>query len=218
MDKVAKGILQVLLALEGRKNFTPILHISLNQAFPLPWLTIQLLLCLFHHFTAKVSCLLDFATNFSCPFHLQIIFLFIHLLYDIHKVKVLGLGWGFEPIRWSLVLCWGSYAGFSFWVIFLCFFETTMLFYGFYGKIRRGRAWLRLRLFFLLFLGFWRTFIIIGLIKKMLSFLGKLLVDSYNGVKRVPMRSRLTALVIILLRWADRSWLVEDHMDAQGFK
>ena len=93
MDEVAEGILQVLLALEGRKNLTPVLHIPFYQAFPLPRLPLQLQLCLLHRLPADVSLLPDLGAELARTFHLELILLSVHLLNDVHEVEVLRLGW-----------------------------------------------------------------------------------------------------------------------------
>lgn len=84
-------------------------------------------------------------------------------------------------------------------MVLLCFLQAALLLYGFDGEVGGGRAGFGLGLLLLLFLRLRRALVVDWLVEKLLAFLHELLVDSYNGVKGVSMRSRLTALVVVFL-------------------
>jgi hypothetical protein len=48
---------------------------------------------LLHRLPADVSLLPHLGAELSRTFHLELILLSVHLLYDVHEVEVLRLGW-----------------------------------------------------------------------------------------------------------------------------
>lgn len=91
LDEIAESILQILFSLEGRKDLTSVLHIVPDQTPPLFGLVLESNLCLLHHFPIIVSFCFDLGVDIPFSLYLELLFLSVHLPYDIHEVQVLGL-------------------------------------------------------------------------------------------------------------------------------